>query len=306
MSLTNNIFVTKVNEPSAKTITIATFNISNSWNDEKDPHNRFGTRLNIVIDELKKSKADVYCIQEIREYRDLDGKIIRPMQLCMILADALHMDIAACQPVGITKGAWWRLTLYNSKKYFHLKSENYWINKNKDPTMPGQPQRWGNLAVRSIFAPYIEVDVSKTNKHELDKRIFFKPSNTFAIVNMHFPHKQEYKMQTCEFIRDLPVTTTFQLVMGDFNTFYADGNPEHGSGGDEMMATVASGGYTELLPDVPTFHSFPADHMQLEHRLDHVVAKGQYKHISSMVYDNSNYEKRPSDHYMCVVQIEFS
>jgi endonuclease/exonuclease/phosphatase family metal-dependent hydrolase len=301
-----NIYVEKHKTHTPNTISIATFNISNAWNDEKDASNRFGTRVQLVIDELKKSKADIICLQEIREYRDLKNYTISPMQSCMMFADALGMDIAACQPVGITKGTWWRLTLYNSRKFFHLKSENFWINKNKMPHVPGQPQRWGNLAVRSLFAPYREVDVSKIPRKELDSRLLFVPKKTFAIVNMHFPHKLEYKMETAEFIRDLPLISTFQIALGDFNTFYDDGNPDHGKGGQEMMDLMATGGYVDLLPNYPTFSSFPADHMQLEHRLDHAVIKGNYKHMSSMVYDNSKYEKRPSDHYMCVVNVELN
>lgn len=276
---------------------VVTFNIANATTDELSENYCFGKRINDVIREIKKADGDIVCIQELRECLSADGsEILTPVKIALILSLELNMAIASLDRVGVTELSFWRLTLYNQNKLFHLSSELFWINKEGEHTLPRTPLKWGNLAVRSTFAPFTLIIRGKTP--ETTENLCFSPEKIFSVVNTHFPLGKSHRMKTAEFVRDLSQKGTFQLVVGDMNTFYDDG-------GQNMIDIMSSGGYTDLLPDEPTFSSFPHDKVQTTSRLDHMLCKGEYIHISSKVYNNTNYNVRPSDHFMCETVVKF-
>lgn len=278
---------------------IVTFNIANARGDEMSEDYRFGKRINEVISEIKKANSDVVCIQEIRECRSADGtEILSPLKIGLIISSELSMTIASFDRVGVTDLSFWRLTLYNERKLYHLGSELFWINEEREYSLPKTPHQWGNLAVRSRFSPFTPIELSRTSGSSDPPNLYYSPDKTFSVVNTHFPIGKRHRMQTSEFIRDLDQKDTFQIVVGDMNTFYDDG-------GQEMIDIMTSAGYADLLPECPTFTSFPHDRFLTTSRLDHMLCKGDYQHVSSKVYANLDYKIRPSDHYMCETVVKF-
>lgn len=222
---------------------------------------------------------------------------LSPVKIGLILSSELNMAIASLDRVGVTDLSFWRLTLYNQDKLFHFGSELFWINEERDYKVPKTPHQWGNLVVRSTFAPFTPKVLSRTPGSADTQSLYYAPDKTFSVVNTHFPLDRCQRMQTSEFVRDLEQKGDFQLVVGDMNTFYDDG-------GQDMIEIMMSSGYTDLLPDEKTFSSFPHDRFQTTSRLDHMLCKGEYKHISSKVFNSTEYDVRPSDHFMCECVIE--
>jgi len=127
----------------------------------------------------------------------------------------------------------------------------------------------------------------------------FIPEKTFTIFNTHFPLGKTHRMETAEFIKHIKCNSSCYFIVGDMNTFYDDG-------GQDMIDIIESNPNNkqiDILPDEPTFSSFPHDRIQATSRLDHIIASGDYILESVKIYNNKDYVNRPSDHFLCEITI---
>jgi endonuclease/exonuclease/phosphatase family metal-dependent hydrolase len=270
-------------------------NVANAMRDDNDKDNRFGLRFDDLIEFHKNLDADIIMLQEIRRCKNKNGDgMLEPLDIAYRFARELNMQIAGFEPVNSTEASFWRLTLYNPSKLWHVKSIpiRSYNTKNVDYKFG---KDFGSMALISEF--YLLGD----------ERMNILGTKKFYVYNIHFPMRLDDKMKYIDLL-DMGIEDYCheQIIMvGDCNVFMD-------AGGVEQLEKMKSLGYSEHTGHIPaTFTPFPQDPFYgkvKDSHLDYVFTYNKYtdgiKIIKTETIDLRDQKRMISDHFPIIIYAE--
>ncbi len=239
-------------------VRVATFNIRNV--NKSDGQNNWELRFQKVGNFLKKSKADIIGLQEVKQLQldDIDK-----------LLDE-YDGIGVGRDDGKQKGEY-NPIFYNRNKYSLLESGTFWLS----PT-PEQPSRGWDAACNRI-ATWGIFQNKETNK-------------SILVVNTHLDHVGQQaringatfiKEQVGRMVNELPV-----LITGDFNVDDTDPVYSKVLTGIFPLRDVWKEAPVKKGPDY-TFQGFGRVKPENAKKIDFIFVSSQFKIKSAVIADSS-------------------
>lgn len=247
-SINNKISIIANNDIS---LSIMCRNIGNTIRDEEKGYS-FLKRLDHLIDDINSESPDLLLLLEARPIvRNIDAQSVTKKTWTEI-ATSIELHTKLCyqgtkypntseNPSGIS-------VFLAYRKVVILNIDQIWVNSDLNVFPHWNGPYYGIHMIIVQCHPIINDKTDNTNKVVLNRSI--------RIGCIHFPTNYQDRIATSQWLSRIS-NSSFDIVMGDFNTF-------EDQGGDEMKQILSQNMTSILKGNHITFHGFPHDQLEID------------------------------------------